>query len=93
MRVREDVVALLGSGTLLHEVPFSFMLPADRSESPVVLRGAIDCLVLRPDQSIAVVEFKTGRPRPDHQQQLDLYVQAARVLFPGAAVEGHLLYP
>jgi hypothetical protein len=40
-----------------------------------------------------VVEFKTGRPRPIHQRQLDLYVDAARRLHPGApAVLGTLLY-
>ena len=33
-------------------------------------------------------EFKTGRPHPEHEQQLAIYVEAARALFPGARVAG-----
>jgi len=90
MRGREDVAALLASGRILHEAPFSMM--TTRDGSPLVLRGAIDCLVQKDDGSIVVLEFKTGRPRPSHQRQLDLYVEAARALFPGAAVEGRVIY-
>lgn len=87
---RPDVVALLASGTRLYEVPFSYA----RAGTPTaVLRGAIDCLVLRPDGSLVVLELKTGRPSPAHQQQLDVYVAAARVLYPNATVTGHLIYP
>ena len=83
---REDVKALLAAGECLHEVPFSFR--RDRE----LLRGTIDCLVMSADR-VTVVEFKTGRRRPEHQAQLDVYVEAARELFPGAAVTGALIYP
>ena len=39
-----------------------------------MLRGRIDCPMERPDGSIVVVEFKTGKPRDDHRRQLELYV-------------------
>ena len=58
-----------------------------------VLRGRIDLLVVRDDGSVVVVEFKTGRRRPEHERQLEIYVGAARALFPGRAVEGCLVYP
>ena len=84
---RGDVAALLTSGERLHEVPFSLRRAGQ------LLRGTIDCLVMRPDGSVAVVEFKTGRRRAEHQAQLDVYVEAARGLFPGADVRGVLIYP
>jgi ATP-dependent helicase/nuclease subunit A len=93
MRSREDVVALLSSGRRLNEVPFSLRVPPSAAVGPFILRGTIDCLIQRDDGSVVVVEFKSGRPRPTHQQQLDLYVEAARGLFPGMAVEGRLIYP
>jgi hypothetical protein len=40
-----------------------------------------------------VLEFKTGRHRAAHDRQLALYVEAARRLFPGAAVAGYVIYP
>jgi ATP-dependent helicase/nuclease subunit A len=91
IRSRADVNRLLASGRCFHEVPFS--VRRDTGGRSLVLRGTIDCLVQRNDGSIAVLEFKTGRRRASHEQQLALYVDAARSLFPGAAVEGHLLYP
>jgi ATP-dependent exoDNAse (exonuclease V) beta subunit len=89
---REDLRALLQSGDRLHEVPFSLQREGR------VLRGTIDCLVLRGGEggqpsAVTVVEFKTGRKRVEHQQQIDIYVDAARALFPGAAVDGLLVYP
>ena len=89
---REDVRALLSSGDRLHEVPFSL------SRDGRVLRGTIDCLVMRAPAggdraAVTVVEFKTGRKRAEHQQQLDVYVEAARALFPEASVDGVLVYP
>ena len=59
----------------------------------MILRGTIDCLIRRENGSVVVVEFKSGVPRAFHQSQLDLYVEAARRLFPAALVEGRLLYP
>ena len=80
----------------LFEVPFSF-LDADRAkprsgEGAVVRRGTIDCLIRSSDGRVTVLEFKTGGPRPEHQQQLDLYVAAARVMFPKVPVQGRLVY-
>jgi ATP-dependent helicase/nuclease subunit A len=71
----------------IHEVPFSLTRP-----DGTIVRGAIDALVEHRDGRIEVLEFKTGRPRPEHQQQLALYVTAARALFPGAEVEGRIVY-
>jgi ATP-dependent helicase/nuclease subunit A len=97
MRLREDVALLMSSGKRLYEVPFSMRLGReatgfDSASEDVVLRGTIDCLVVGPDGTVVVVEFKTGRPRVSHQQQLDIYVDAARLLFPGASVTGQLIY-
>ena len=73
----------------MFELPFS----ATPDGSGPIVRGTIDCLVQKPDGSILVVEFKTGRVRPIHQRQLDLYVAAARQLHPDApSVVGTLLY-
>jgi ATP-dependent helicase/nuclease subunit A len=91
MSARKDVAALLAHGRVLHEVPFS--LVTAHGGSRVVLRGIIDCLVQKEDGSVLVIEFKTGRPRPSHQRQLDLYVEAATAIYPGARVEGRLIYP
>ena len=92
LAARDDVRALLASGDRLHEVPFSL------SREGQILRGTIDCLVVRaPDggdrAAVTVVEFKTGRKRAEHQQQLDVYIEAARALFPAASVDGVLVYP
>jgi ATP-dependent helicase/nuclease subunit A len=92
LAARDDVRTLLGSGECLYEVPFSFR------QGGRTLRGTIDCLVSRapapgaPPADVTVVEFKTGRKRPEHQAQLDAYVAAARALFPGADVSGRLIY-
>ncbi|MBA3885943.1 MAG: UvrD-helicase domain-containing protein [Acidobacteria bacterium] len=90
MRGRPDVAALLEGERPLYEVPFS--LRSNQPGAPAVLRGSIDCLVLHEDGSVTVVEFKTGGRRPGHQLQLDVYLEAARMLFPGAAVDGRLIY-
>ena len=90
MRARPELATLVTEGEVFTEVPFSLL---DRSvQPPRVLRGTIDLLVRRADGSIAVVELKTGRSQPLHRRQLDLYVQAARELFPGTPVEGTLVY-
>jgi ATP-dependent exoDNAse (exonuclease V) beta subunit len=58
-----------------------------------VLRGTVDCLVESAPQRLTILEFKTGRPRPEHQAQVDLYVQALRQAFPGAIIDSRLVYP
>lgn len=90
MRERQDVLDLMSGGERLYEVPFSMALTSNGETA--VLRGTIDCLVRRADGSIAVVEFKTGRPRTLHQSQLDTYVEATEAAFPGSRVEGRLIY-
>ena len=105
---RDDVRLLFAGGQRLYEVPFSLRvaarLPAHAlngaeaeaiaSAEPgtVLLRGTIDCLILSADDSVTVVEFKTGVPRASHQEQLDLYLAATRALFPGRRIEGKLIY-
>ena len=90
MRAQPGLDALLASGDRIHELPFSCVSP----EAPNrVLRGTIDCLVRSADGTITVIEFKTGAPSPAHQAQLDVYLEAARALFPGAAVAGRIIYP
>ncbi len=91
MRERPDVAALLAARRRVHEVPFSLRRVVDGTA--MVLRGTIDCLIRKDDGSVVVVEFKTGRRRASHQRQLDVYVDAARALFPGSSVEGRLVYP
>ncbi len=96
LRRRTDVAALVDDAVCEYELPFSLRLEAPggsgRTGPPVVVRGSIDCLARRPDGTITVLELKTGRRRDWHQRQLDLYVRAARCLFPGVAVEGRLVY-
>jgi len=89
IRERPDVSEWLSSGRTHYEVPFSIV---DPSGAPGLLRGTIDCLVERQDGSVLVLEIKTGAARDVHQRQLDVYVAAARALFPGRTVDGHLVY-
>jgi ATP-dependent helicase/nuclease subunit A len=83
---RAEVRELYEAGERYHEVPFSL-----RHGSGIV-RGTIDCLVTL-GQRVAVIDFKTGRPRPEHAIQLGLYAQAAERMFPGCTFESHLIYP
>lgn len=84
------LASLLTQGALHFEVPFSFFPP---DQPGVCLRGAVDCLVRMPDGSIVILEFKTGRRRPEHQAQVDLYVRAMTAAFPGVSVTGRVCYP
>jgi hypothetical protein len=85
--MRADIRALYSAGRRLHEVPFTM-----RHEGRI-LRGTIDCLIVAPHRGVTIIEFKTGRPRPEHRMQLDLYRRAAERMFPGARVEALLVYP
>ena len=87
---RDDVARALASGERFHEVPFSYLVPG--SEPPLILRGAIDCLIRRNDGTHLVIELKTGRPHASHERQLDLYVRAVAASRPGATVERMLVY-
>ena len=90
---RADVTALL-DGECLFEVPFTLRRAGDPEGAgePVFVRGAIDCLRRWPDGRVTVIEVKTGAPRPEHEAQLALYLEAARALFRGRRVDGRLLY-
>jgi RecB family exonuclease len=90
MMAQPGVTELLESGVAIHELPFSSVAGDQPGR---VLRGTIDCLVRRADGSIVVIEFKTGAPSPAHQSQLDLYVRAARAMFPESSVTGRVVYP
>ena len=78
----------LESGDALFEVPFSVR----PGSSQVILRGTFDCLIQRRDGGVTVLELKTGKPAPEHAQQLEMYLVAARAMFPGTPVEGKLVY-
>lgn len=83
-----ELSSALESGRPLFEVPFSVRPAA----SPSIRRGTFDCLVQRNDGGVTILELKTGRPMPEHAQQLATYLIAARALFPDAPVEGKLVY-
>ena len=82
---RADVQELYGSGDVLHEVPFTLRREA------VIVRGTIDCLI-HGGSRVTVLEFKTGRRRPEHEAQAALYAEAAQALFPGALVQAQVIY-
>ncbi len=90
MSAQPGLAELLASGDRMHELPFSCVEP-DRPMR--VLRGTIDCLVRRPDGTVHVFEFKTGASSPSHLAQLDIYLRAARIMFPGVTVSGSVVYP
>jgi ATP-dependent helicase/nuclease subunit A len=87
---RDDVAAALEGVERLHEVPFSLLISG--ASGPQLIRGTIDCLVRKASGQLVVVEIKTGRRRPAHQRQVDLYVRAARALDPESDVAGVLVY-
>jgi ATP-dependent exoDNAse (exonuclease V) beta subunit len=76
------------SGDAVFEIAFS-VRPAS---AQTILRGTFDCLVRRRDGGVTVLELKTGNPAPEHEEQLSVYLSAARALFPGMPVEGKLVY-
>ena len=93
MRSQPAVRALLDEAECHYEVPIS-VLPATGvpGGNARILRGVIDCLACRPDGGVVVVDFKTGARRPGDRRQLGAYVNAVRSLFPGARVDGLLVY-
>ena len=87
---RPDLLEVFGGAEVLAEVPFS--LRTAQREETVLLRGTIDCLALSADGGVTVLEFKTGARREVHERQLEIYVEAARSMFPDRSVEGRLIY-
>ena len=87
LSAQPSVKALFGSGEALHEVPLAIR------EGDRVVRGSADVVVLGSGGAVTVVEFKTGRRRPEHGAQLDAYVRAVQALAPEASVTGLLAYP
>ena len=83
---REDVGRVYASGDALHEVPFTMQVDG------TWLRGTIDCVVRDARGCLTVLEFKTGRPRPEHRTQVELYRRAVEDMFPGHSVEARLVY-
>jgi ATP-dependent helicase/nuclease subunit A len=82
---RGDLRELYESGQPYHELPFTLRAGGR------IIRGTIDCLIAAADRVI-VLEFKTGRPREEHQAQIEVYRTAARALFPDLPVESRLVY-
>jgi ATP-dependent helicase/nuclease subunit A len=83
---RADVQEALSGQARFYEVPFSL------GDARGIVRGTIDCLVQK-DDGVVVLELKTGRARPGHRLQLELYVRAARQLLGNTVpVSGLLLY-
>ena len=85
LREHPDVRELYASGDVLHEVPFTM-----RRDGRIV-RGTMDCVVMS-GGVVTVLEFKTGRPRPEHELQAALYRDAAARLFPGTTVASRIVY-
>ena len=83
---RPQVTAVYGSSEILHEVPFAL-----REEGQIV-RGTIDCLARTDTDELTVLEFKTGRPRAWHQEQLRIYQKAAQALFPSNQIVAEVVY-
>ncbi|HEV8393359.1 MAG TPA: UvrD-helicase domain-containing protein [Vicinamibacterales bacterium] len=81
-----EVRSLYAAADILHEVPFALR------QDGAVVRGSIDCLVRLGPADVTVLEFKTGRPRPEHTGQVALYASVAERLFPGATVVPKLIY-
>jgi ATP-dependent helicase/nuclease subunit A len=101
IRAREDVRALLASGDVFYEVPFSIELsalsphlelPPSSASGRALVRGVIDCLVMAASGDVTAVEFKTGGPAEWHRAQLAVYEAAARIIAPGARVSSRLVY-
>jgi ATP-dependent helicase/nuclease subunit A len=83
---RDDVRALYEAGRALHEVPFTMSLNGR------IVRGTVDCLIESASGVFTLLEFKSGRERPEHRQQVQMYLQALRQVFPGAVMDAWVVY-
>jgi ATP-dependent helicase/nuclease subunit A len=84
--VREDVRLLYQAGRALHEVPFTTSIDGR------IVRGTFDCVVETAPGALTLLEFKTGRERSEDRQQVELYLQALRYLFPSASIDARVVY-
>jgi ATP-dependent helicase/nuclease subunit A len=84
--VHPRVAAVYGAAEILHEVPFAL------SDNGRIVRGTIDCLARTGTDELTVLEFKTGRARPWHQEQLRIYRKAAETLFPANQILAEVVY-
>jgi ATP-dependent helicase/nuclease subunit A len=83
---------LFAAGSL-GEAPIAATLADGR-----VLAGTIDRLLIEP-QRVSLIDFKTGRVPGSaseiptgHRRQMEAYVEALRIIFPGREVRAALLY-
>jgi ATP-dependent helicase/nuclease subunit A len=83
---RPEVIEALQARDVFYEVPFSL------ADSGGIVRGTIDCLFVDELGRLTVLEFKTGRPRPEHAAQVQLYARAVQALFPGSPVSASVVY-
>jgi ATP-dependent helicase/nuclease subunit A len=93
LRTRPDVHELVATGACHYEVPFSYRRLDGPGEPGALIRGVVDCLVVAPDGGVTVVEFKTGRPRPEHEAQAAVYKEAIAALFGADRVIVKIVYP
>ena len=78
--------ALAAAGAELRR-EVAFVLPVeDREGRSIVLRGNMDLVVVWPDGTVDIVDYKSARGGGEgaYGFQLDVYALAARALFPGA---------
>jgi ATP-dependent exoDNAse (exonuclease V) beta subunit len=89
LRSRPEVAAIIDHSICFYEVPVSLRMDGAPGQ---VVRGVIDCLARTPGGEVVVLDFKTGVARETDRRQLDVYVEAARGLFPDRPVRGLLVY-
>jgi ATP-dependent helicase/nuclease subunit A len=90
LRQRADVKSWLAGGRAYYEVPFSSDLLDATGRR---LRGQVDCLIVGDDGAATILEFKTGRPRPEHASQAALYARAVADSLGLASVRSQIVYP
>ncbi|MBI2841017.1 MAG: UvrD-helicase domain-containing protein [Acidobacteria bacterium] len=87
LAVREDLRRLLASGERIRELPFALL-----DDDSTLIRGVIDCLVMRPDECV-VIDYKTGRRQETDIAQMRIYLKAIQKLVgPAVRVTGRLFY-
>jgi ATP-dependent helicase/nuclease subunit A len=90
---QEALRAVVDGAECHFEVPISVLRARRKGTARLeVLRGVIDCLAVRPEGRVVVVDFKTGTRRDADRRQLRAYVDAVRSMYPGSRVDGCLVY-